>query len=218
MYFNILQDLIHQNENYLEFSISTEIPEWFSHQNVGSSLRMPLPLDLHDNNSWIGIALFIVVIVHKKLNRQDYNFFFKFTCISDMVKGLVDRHLLGAVDISGFEQERFCLATSCGIKLLVQAGQLRHCLKERCWISTLITSNSPYVQIKMCGAREFTCKIWKSLYRLKARSSKDPNATLIRWNLLDCVRSSPISSLNFIFLYLCLSLSHTTQTCALNIL
>ena len=153
MYFNILQDLIHQNENYLEFSISTEIPEWFSHQNVGSSLRMPLPLDLHDNNSWIGIALFIVVIVHKKLNRQDYKFFFKFTCISDMVKGLVDRHLLGAVDISGFEQERFCLATSCGIKLLVQAGQLRHCLKERSWISTLITSNSPYVQIKMCGAR-----------------------------------------------------------------
>ena len=153
MYFNILQDLIHQNESYLEFSSSTEIPEWFSHQNVGSSLRMPLPLDLHDNNSWIGIALFIVVIVHKKLNRQDYKFFVKFTCISDMVKGLVDRHLLGAVDISGFEQERFCLATSCGIKLLVQAGQLRHCLKERSWISTLITSNSPYVQIKMCGAR-----------------------------------------------------------------
>ena len=153
MYFNILQDLIHQNENYLEFSSSTEIPDWFSHQNVGSSLRMPLPLDLHDNNSWIGIALFIVVIVHKKLNRQDYKFFVKFTCISDMVKGLVDRHLLGAVDISGFEQERFCLATSCGIKLLVQAGQLRHYLKERSWISTLITSNSPYVQIKMCGAR-----------------------------------------------------------------
>ena len=153
MYFNILQDLIHQNESYLEFSSSTEIPEWFSHQNVGSSLRMPLPLDLHDNNSWIGIALFIVVIVHKKLNRQDYKFFVKFTCISDMVKGLVDRHLLGAVDISGFEQERFCLATSCGIKLLVQAGQLRHYLKERSWISTLITSNSPYVQIKMCGAR-----------------------------------------------------------------
>ena len=153
MYLNILQDLIHQNENYLEFSSSTEIPDWFSHQNVGSSIRMQLPLDLHDNNSWIGIALFAVVIVHKKLNRQDCKIFIEFNCRSDMVEGPVDRCRLIAFENSNIQYEPFRHASSQSLKLLVQAEELRDCLKECSWISTLITSDSPHVQIKMCGAR-----------------------------------------------------------------
>ena len=184
MYFNILQDLIHQNKTFYVSSSSTEIPEWFSHQNLGSSIRMPLPLDLHDNSSWIGIALFAVVIVHKKLNRQDCKIFIEFNCRSDMVEGPVDRCRLIAFENSNIQYEPFRHASSQSLKLLVQAEELRDCLKECSWISTLITSDSPHVQIKMCGAREFTCKIWKSLYRLKARSSKDPNARWIRWNLI----------------------------------
>ena len=153
MYFNILQDLIHQNKTFCEFSSLTEIPEWFSHQNLGSSIRMPLPLDLHDNSSWIGIALFAVVIFHKKLNRQECKIFIKFNCRSDMVEGPVDRCHLIVHDISNIQYEPFRLASSRSLKLLVQAGELRDCLKECSWISTLITSDSPYVQIKMCGAR-----------------------------------------------------------------
>ena len=130
MYYKILQDLIQQSEKYLEFSSSTEIPEWFSHQNVGSSIRMPLPLDLHDNSSWIVIALFAVVIVHIKLNRQDCKIFIDFNCRSDMVEGPVDRCPSIVVDTSNIQHGPYRHACSRSLKLLVQAGELRDCLKE----------------------------------------------------------------------------------------
>ena len=151
MYFNILQEVVQQNESFFEFSNSTEIPEWFSHQNLGSSIRMPLPLDLHDNSSWLGIALFAVVVVHKNLNSQDYKIFIEFNCRPDMVEGPVDRCTLG-LDISEFVPEPLRHDGSFSFKLLVQAWLLRDLLKECSWISTLITSDSPYVKIKMCGA------------------------------------------------------------------
>ncbi|KAF3957224.1 hypothetical protein CMV_017747 [Castanea mollissima] len=149
---NLCQEVIHQNKNFLEFSNSTEIPDWFIDQNFGSSIRMRLPLDLHDNSSWIGIGLFAIVVVHKNLYSQDYKVFIEFNCRSDMVVGPVGRRPLG-VDISKFLPERFRYASSFSFKFLARAWQLRDHLKECSWISTLITSDSPYVQIKMCGAR-----------------------------------------------------------------
>ena len=151
MYFNILQEVVHQNKDFLQFSNSTKIPEWFSHQNLGPSIRMPLPLDLHDNSSWIGIALFADVVVHTNLNSQDYKVFIEFNCGSDMVQGPVDRHPLVS-DISEFLPEPFRHASSFSFKFLLQDRQLRDHLKECSWISTLIRSDSPYVKIKMCGA------------------------------------------------------------------
>ncbi|KAF3953720.1 hypothetical protein CMV_020863, partial [Castanea mollissima] len=149
----LCQDLIHQNETFCEFSSPTGIPEWFSHQNFGSSIRMPLPLDLHDNSSWIGIALFALVIFHKKLNRQEWKFSIKFNCRSDMVDGPVDRCLSIVLNICNIQYEPFCHTRSQSCKLLVKAGELRDCLKECSSISTSLTSDSPYIQIKMCGAR-----------------------------------------------------------------
>ena len=151
MYFNILQEVVHQNKHFFQFSNSTEIPEWFSHQNLGPSIRMQLPLDLHDNSSWIGIALFAVVVVHKDLNHQDYKVFIEFNCRSDLIQGPVDRRPL-VFDISEFLPEILRHASSFSFKSLFQARQLRDHLKECSWISTLIKSNSPYVKIKMCGA------------------------------------------------------------------
>ena len=55
--------------------------------------------------------------------------------------------------ILNIQYEPFRHASSQSLKLLVQAEELRDCLKECSWISTLITSDRPHVQIKMCGAR-----------------------------------------------------------------
>ncbi|KAF3953508.1 hypothetical protein CMV_021059 [Castanea mollissima] len=151
----LCQDIIHKNINFCKVvSNSTEIPEWFSHQNLGSSIRMRLPLDLHvdDNSNWIGIAHFAVVEVHTNLNCQNFKVFIEFNCRSDMVEGPVDRRPL-VHDISEFIPKPLPDASSFSFKVLTQAGQLRDHLKECSWISTLITSDSPYVKIKEFGAR-----------------------------------------------------------------
>ncbi|XP_050253813.1 uncharacterized protein LOC126699887 isoform X2 [Quercus robur] len=129
---------------------------------------MPLPLDLHDNSSWIGIALFAIVLVHKNLISQDYKVFIKFNCRSDMVEGPVGRRPL-VFDISKFLPDPFRHANSFSFKFLVRARQLRDHLKECSWISTLITSDSPHVQIKMCGARAVYKQDLKNFVQAKVK-------------------------------------------------
>ncbi|KAF3952520.1 hypothetical protein CMV_021928 [Castanea mollissima] len=167
------QEVVHQNKSFIEFSNSTEIPEWFSHRNLGSSIRMPLPLDLHDNSSWLGIALFAVVVGHKNLKSQDYKVFIEFNCRPDMVQGTVDRRRL-VIDISEFVPEPLRHDCSFSFKLFVQAWQLRDHLKECSWISTLIMSDSPYVIIKMCGAgvvyKQDLEKFAQAIGKIKQRS------------------------------------------------
>lgn len=95
MHCNVLQDaIVHQNKIFYHFSFSTEIPEWFCRQNLGSSVTIPLPSDLHDNSSWTGIALFTVVVINKNLNNvssvKDCKPLINFICISDMVEGHVE--------------------------------------------------------------------------------------------------------------------------------
>ncbi|KAE8675481.1 hypothetical protein F3Y22_tig00111671pilonHSYRG00309 [Hibiscus syriacus] len=34
----------------------SEIPEWFSHQRVDSSIKMPLPLNIRNDSQWMGVA------------------------------------------------------------------------------------------------------------------------------------------------------------------
>ncbi|GMJ12381.1 hypothetical protein like AT5G17680 [Hibiscus trionum] len=34
----------------------SEIPEWFSHQGVGFSIKLPLPLDIRNDDQWMGVA------------------------------------------------------------------------------------------------------------------------------------------------------------------
>ncbi|KAE8675492.1 Cullin-associated and neddylation dissociated [Hibiscus syriacus] len=34
----------------------SEIPEWFSHQRVESSIKMPLPLNIRNDSQWMGVA------------------------------------------------------------------------------------------------------------------------------------------------------------------
>uniref|UniRef100_A0A2N9HQ95 Uncharacterized protein n=1 Tax=Fagus sylvatica TaxID=28930 RepID=A0A2N9HQ95_FAGSY len=92
-------------------------------ESPGSSVTIPLPSDLRDNSSWEGIALFVVVVIHKNLNNissgQDYEVLIDFICRSGMV----------------------------------EAGKLRDHLEECGCIGASIMSNHPYLGIKMCAAR-----------------------------------------------------------------
>jgi hypothetical protein len=155
MHFIILQDIIHQNNIFCLFSNSTEIPEWFSHQSPGSSVTIPLPSDLLDNSSWEGIALFVVVVIHKNLNNissgQDYKFCIDFICRSGMVEGLLDCSLV--INIPKELPKLLSGSSSFGFKVINPAGILRDHLEEWGCIGASITSNHPYLEIKMCAAR-----------------------------------------------------------------
>uniref|UniRef100_A0A2N9HBW6 ADP-ribosyl cyclase/cyclic ADP-ribose hydrolase n=1 Tax=Fagus sylvatica TaxID=28930 RepID=A0A2N9HBW6_FAGSY len=146
-----MEDAIHQNDIVCVFSNSTEIPEWFSHQSPGSSVTIPLPSDLRDNSSWEGIALFVVVVIHKNLNNissgQDYEVCIDFICRSGMV---------------------------------VEAGKLRDHLEEcgNC-IGASITSNHPYLEIKMCAARILYRQNLVEFLQAHGQIDKNPNASLL---------------------------------------
>ncbi|GMY07864.1 TMV resistance protein N-like [Fagus crenata] len=157
MHFIILQDAIHQNNIVCVFSNSTEIPEWFSHQSPGSSVTIPLPSDLRDNSSWEGIALFVVVVIHKNLNNissgQDYKVFIDFICRSGMVvEGLLDCPIV--INMSKERPKPLSCSSSFAFRVITPAGKLRDHLEEcgNC-IGASITSNHPNVEIKMCAAR-----------------------------------------------------------------
>ena len=89
MHLNILQGESHENKISLGFLDSTETPEWFSYKTLGSSVTIPLPSDLLDDSSWIGIALFTSVVILENLNNvssgQD-DVSFDFICNSDIIE------------------------------------------------------------------------------------------------------------------------------------
>ncbi|KAE8725111.1 Detected protein of unknown function [Hibiscus syriacus] len=39
-----------------------EIPKWFSHQTVGSSIKIPLPNSIQKDSQWIGVAFFCIFV------------------------------------------------------------------------------------------------------------------------------------------------------------
>ena len=80
---------MNQNKIYCDLSNSAETPEWFSHPSPGSSVTIPLPSNLREDSSWIGIALFTSVVILENLNNvssgQD-DVSFKFICNSDIIE------------------------------------------------------------------------------------------------------------------------------------
>ncbi|KAK8973522.1 hypothetical protein V6N11_030712 [Hibiscus sabdariffa] len=48
-----------------------EIPEWFSHQTVGSSIKIPLPLNIQNDSQWMGVAFCCIFFSHDD-SREEY--------------------------------------------------------------------------------------------------------------------------------------------------
>ena len=205
MHFNILQGEIQQNKGFCNFSYSTETPEWFSHQSPGSSVTIPLPSDLRDDSSWIGIALFTSVVILENLNNvssaQDGEVSIDFICRSDIIE--VSR-INCPLNVTGYLPVPLFHASSFGLKILIPAGILKDHLKDCSCIRAFIRSKCTYFEIKTCGARVLYEQDLVKFIRASGKMKQ-----ISRW----CQVSPPIPSLNFIFLYLFLSLSHNTNTC-----
>ena len=54
----------------------SEIPKWFSHQNVGASLDLPMPLDLYSR--FMGIAVSVVFVLHPHHPLYQFTFTINF--------------------------------------------------------------------------------------------------------------------------------------------
>jgi hypothetical protein len=149
-----LQEKIDQSEGFHGVFRQTQIPKWFTHQNPeGSSVPILLPPDLYENSSWRGIALCTVFEVDKNLNNedsavQDSKCFHEFICRLDMDGGVVDSPL-----VFTFPKDKFYRPGSFGLWLYISQARFRERLDVRGCISPSITSNSPDVEIKLCGAR-----------------------------------------------------------------
>ncbi|XP_050251162.1 TMV resistance protein N-like isoform X1 [Quercus robur] len=145
---------IQQNKCFCDFSNSTETPEWFSHQSPGSSVTIPLPSDLRDDSSWIGIALFTSVVILENLNNvssaQDDEVSIDFICRSDIIEVSRINCLL---NVTGYLPVPLFHASSFGLKILIPAGILKDHLKDCSCIRAFIRSKCTYFEIKTCGAR-----------------------------------------------------------------
>ena len=54
----------------------SEIPKWFSHQNEGASLDLPMPSDLY--NKFMGIAVCVVFVLHPHHTLYQFDITIKF--------------------------------------------------------------------------------------------------------------------------------------------
>ena len=145
----------YQNRIFWVLLNPNETPEWFLHQSPGSSLEIPLPSNLSGDRNWIGIALFISVVILENLNNvssgQDDEFSVDFICRSDIIEGPCINF---PIDINVSEDIPIFLdhVSSFGLKVLIPAGKLRDHLGDCSCIRAFIRSKCTYVKIETCGA------------------------------------------------------------------
>ncbi|KAL4594440.1 hypothetical protein ACB092_12G021100 [Castanea dentata] len=148
--------IMNQNKNYCELSNSAETPEWFSHQSPGSSVTIPLPSNLREDSSWIGIALFTSVVILENLNNVsselDDKISIDFICRSDIIE--VPRiNCPLKISECAIDATTLFHASSFGLKVLIPAGKLKDHLEDCSCIRAVIRSKCTYFEIKMCAAR-----------------------------------------------------------------
>ena len=119
------------------------------------SVTIPLPSDLLDDSSWIGIALFTSVVILENLNNvssgQD-DVSFKFICKSDIIQA----PRITCPSFFNFSEnlpEPLRHASSFGLKVIIPAGKLRDHLEDCSCIMVFIRCKCTYIKIEMCGAR-----------------------------------------------------------------
>ena len=123
-----------------------EISEWFTDQRLGSFRPIRLASNLFSNKNWKGIAVCVIFVVSEHSNDvspgEDTEYFHEFYCRLD-ING----------DLIAFKVPKETYVGSFGLWLYISHARFRKQLDERSCITPLIGTNSPDVEIKMCGAR-----------------------------------------------------------------
>uniref|UniRef100_A0A7N2LEV3 ADP-ribosyl cyclase/cyclic ADP-ribose hydrolase n=1 Tax=Quercus lobata TaxID=97700 RepID=A0A7N2LEV3_QUELO len=141
-----VKDQIHQMEGFCHVLPQIEIPEWFKHQRFGSFRPIPLPSNLFSNKNWKGIALCVIFVVPAHSNYvspgEDTKYFHEFYCLLEK-NG----------DPIAFKVPKETCVGSFGVWLYISHARFRKHLDERSCITPFIGTNSPDIEINMCGER-----------------------------------------------------------------
>ncbi|XP_035541756.1 disease resistance-like protein DSC1 isoform X2 [Juglans regia] len=147
------EEPIQHGKGFLSSLPVTLIPKWFYNQALGSSVSIPLPPGLSKNTSWKGIALYTVFEVEKILgndspcqkshNIHELIYDFDMQDGADLEDCTIILH--PPKDQSGVDLYRLCL--------YISHARFRDQLDRRSCISPSISTNSPSVRFKACGAR-----------------------------------------------------------------
>ncbi|KAG2663174.1 hypothetical protein I3760_16G015400 [Carya illinoinensis] len=131
----------------------TQIPNWFHHQNHGSSVSIPLSPDLSKNSSWRGIAVYTVFEVEKNLgnvspaqkshNMHEVIYHFDMQDGAELEDCTIFFHSPKCQ--IGFDYYRLCL--------YISHERFRDHLDRCSCLSPSISTNCPSVRFKACGAR-----------------------------------------------------------------
>ena len=212
IHLNILQGESHENKILLGFLDSTETPEWFSYKSLGSSVTIPLPSDLLDDSSWIGIALFASVVILENLNNvssgQD-DVSFKFICKSDIIQAPRITCPL-YYNFSKNLPEPLRHASSFGLRVIIPAGKLRDHLEDCSCIRVFIRSKCTYIKIETCGARVL---YKQDLGKFLQASGKMKQGSKCDLDKVETSRLCQVSPYSFTQLHISISFyfSHTQQ-------
>ncbi|KAG7940994.1 hypothetical protein I3843_16G015500 [Carya illinoinensis] len=144
------EEPIQHGKGWLSPLPDTQIPNWFHHQNYGSSVSIPLSPDLSKNNRWRGIAVYTVFEVGKNLGNlspgvHELIYHFDMQDGADLEDCTIFFH--SPKDQSGVDLYRLCL--------FISHARFKDLLDRCSCISPSISTNSPSVQFqpKACGAR-----------------------------------------------------------------
>ena len=133
-------------EGFCHILPQIEIPEWFKPLRFGSFRPIPLLSNLFSNKNWRGIALCIIFVVPEHSNDvspgEDTKYFHEFYCLLDKYEDLI-----------AFKVPKETYVGSFGLWLYISHARFRKQLDERSCITPLIGTNSPDIEIEMCGAR-----------------------------------------------------------------
>uniref|UniRef100_A0AAU7LJR0 MADS39 n=1 Tax=Hippophae rhamnoides TaxID=193516 RepID=A0AAU7LJR0_9ROSA len=115
------------------------IAEWFTHLSTGSSILIRPPADFDD--SWTGIALYVVVKIHEHDDHFDRSWELKETHF----------HFSTTENTIAFQNLKSCSPGSYGLCTYVPRGWFAGQFKKATSLEASVSANRPDVEVVRCG-------------------------------------------------------------------
>ena len=98
--FFLVQQCFWSTCEFSTFLPGNGIPEWFSHQNTGSSVTIPLPPDWFNSN-FLGFSVCVVFVVEDVIHRSPGNIFCA-TSVFGLILFILGMGILGCITMIGY--------------------------------------------------------------------------------------------------------------------